>query len=417
MVNPRDLSENQSGQVEQQDRQDQRELLLEGRHYVTGEAIRVRLVDGVIQQIESLSEDAEGSIAADPDSAKLNWIGPGLVDLQVNGHGGFDLNTHPLSVQQVTDLTAALWQEGVTAYLPTIITHDSDNIELAVRIIAEACHQDERTANSIAGIHLEGPFISPEDGARGAHDLAYVKAPDWDLVQRWQEAAEGRITLLTMSPEWPDAPAFIARCVEHGIVVSIGHTAATSEQIAAAVAAGATMSTHLGNGAHLMLPRHPNYIWEQLAQENLWSCVIADGFHVPSSFLQVARKVKQGKFLLVSDAVLYSGMSPGVYNNPVMGTVVLEPDGRLHLQRDERLLAGSAQMLTHGIAHLVKQRICTLAEAWDASSIGPSEAMGLTAQAGLAVGAPADLVVFKQGEDEKLQILETYKRGCKVYGQ
>ncbi|MNQ77726.1 N-acetylglucosamine-6-phosphate deacetylase [compost metagenome] len=198
------------------------------------------------------------------------------------------------------------------------------------------------------------------------------------------------------------------------MTVSIGHTAADSAQIQEAVAAGARMSTHLGNGAHLMLPRHPNYLWEQLAQEELWSCVIADGFHLPDQVLKVVLKVKGERALLVSDAVSISGLAPGVYKTHIGGDVVLTPEGRLHLAADPRLLAGSAQMLLWSVAHLHRRGIADFPAAWEMASTRPASLMGLSVAQGLTAGAPADLVLFdKVGSD--IQLRQTYKSGKLVF--
>lgn len=392
-----------------------------GLHYRTGERIAVLMNEGLISEIKALpqSDGAEhdpetGADAGAGAGAELPWIAPGLVDLQVNGFGGFDLNTSPLSETTVARLTEALWSEGVTSYYATVITNSSEAIVQAVSTIARACSGSAELSATIAGIHLEGPFISPEDGARGAHDRAFVRPPDWTLFERWQEAAEGRIAIVTLSPEWEGAPTFIARCVESGVTVSIGHTAATPEQIREAAAAGATMSTHLGNGAHPMLPRHPNYLWEQLADDRLWACVIADGFHLPASVLKVALRAKGEKLLLVSDTVYLSGMPPGSYETHIGGSVTLTPEGRLYLTGQPKLLAGSAVPLTGAIASMTASGLCGHAEAWDLASVRPSAGMKLPTAAGLAVGAPADLALYIR-EDGRIRIKQTYKRGKLVY--
>lgn len=378
---------------------------IEGMHVQTGKPVSLSIENGRIKEIEAKS----GEIGEN-----LPWIGPGLVDLQINGYSGMDFNTLPFDEDLVHRVSQSLWKEGVTSYFPTIITNSDEAICDAVRTIARACSQDDLTAESIAGIHLEGPFISPEDGPRGAHNRKYVKKPDWSLFQKWQEAAEGKIKIVTLSPEWPGAADFIAKCAESGVTVAIGHTAATPEQIRDAVAAGARMSTHLGNGAHLMLPRHPNYIWEQLAQDRLWACLIADGFHLPESVLKVVLRVKGKQAVLVSDAVYLSGMEPGEYETHIGGKVVLTPEGKLHLADNPNLLAGSAQMLTWGMAHLVRKKLCRLSEAWEMASIHPSLLMDLAGKRGLEAGGPADLVLFQWNGDQ-ITILQTIKKGKTVY--
>lgn len=379
---------------------------IKGIDYETGQPVSLTIQEGKISDIQRVADN--------PTS--LSWLGPGLVDLQINGYGGHDLNTHPLDDHTVTQITRRLWREGVTTYYPTVITNSVHRIENAMRTISKACARDQRTARSIAGIHLEGPFISPEDGARGAHGKSYVRKPEWSLFQRWQEAAEGRIRLITLSPEWPDATRFISRCVESGVTVSIGHTSATPEQIGEAVAAGARMSTHLGNGSHLMLPRHRNYLWEQLAADELWACVIADGFHLPQALLKTILRTKGHRAMLVSDAVYLCGMPPGKYETHIGGRVVLTAEGKLHLEDHPQLLAGSAQTLLWAIIHLVKSGLATLPTAWQMASERPSAFMGLPTKSGIRVGAPADVVLFTQNEG-KIEVTQTFKDGERVYKQ
>lgn len=342
------------------------------------------------------------------------WVAPGLVDLQVNGFAGFDLNTHPLQPETVVQLTEHLWQIGVTEYCPTVITNAPDAIEQAVGVIAEAVRKHPTIGRSIAGIHLEGPFVSPEDGPRGAHDARYVRAPDWPLFEHWQAAAHGLIRLVTLSPEWPEASAFIANCVKQGIKVAIGHTAANTETIAAAVRAGATLSTHLGNGAHVVLPRHPNYIWAQLAEDELWASFIADGFHLPDAVLKVIMRVKGERAFLVSDTVYLGGLPPGEYRTHIGGDVVLRPDGKLHLARSPELLAGSVKPLLYAIKHLVDAGLCSFADAWDMASVRPAAFLGLPAQVGIAEGAPANLILMKQSKSG-WEVQEVWHAGVKVY--
>jgi N-acetylglucosamine-6-phosphate deacetylase len=374
-------------------------------HYATGQVVSIGVEGGVIRAIDP--QDVH-------DLHGLPWVAPGLVDLQINGYAGLDINSLPLSEDSVGQMVRALWREGVTTCYPTIITHSNEAILDAMRTIARACDRDAVTAQGVGGLHLEGPFISADDGARGAHDRQFVRPPDWDEFCRWQDAAGGRIRIVTMSPEWPQSGDFIERCAQSGVTVSIGHTSATPQQIADAVRAGARMSTHLGNAAHLVLPRHPNYLWEQLAQDDLWACMIADGFHLPDQVLKVIMKVKGDRTMLVSDAVALAGMPPGAYTTPVGGKVVLTPQGRLHLAANENLLAGSAQMLLKGIEHLVRSRLATLAQAWDMASIRPASFMSLPTAGGLTPGAPADFVFFRRAADQ-FNIQATYKSGRIVF--
>ncbi len=371
-------------------------------HYATGEGVLIRMARGMIESIEAIAADASSP-----------WVGPGFVDLQINGYGGFDMNAVPIAPDSVGQMIRALWREGVTTCFPTVITNSDEAISAAMRTIGEACERDAVTAAGVGGIHLEGPFISMQDGARGAHAREFVRGPDWLMFQRWQEAAGGRIRIITLSPEWPGSVEFIERCAASGVTVSIGHTSATPEQIAESVRAGARLSTHLGNAAHLMLPRHPNYLWEQLAQDELWTTLIADGFHLPAQVLKVVMKVKGERAMLVSDAVALCGMPPGEYETAVGGRVVLTSEGRLYLAENPKLLAGSVQMLRSGIENLMRLKLACLAEAWEMGSIRPARFMKLAVSAGLSPGAPADLVLFRRAED-CIEILEIYKSAQRV---
>ena len=342
-------------------------------------------------------------------------IGPGFVDLQVNGFRGLDFNTLPVPDDLPSRVTRELWKEGVTSYFPAVVTNGDEEIGKCVRAIARACERDADAAAGIAGIHLEGPFISPENGPRGAHPKEHVGPPDWGRFQRWQEAAGGRIRIVTLSPEWPGSAAFIETCAGSGVTVSIGHTAASPEQIRDAVAAGATMSTHLGNGSHLLLPRHANYLWEQLAQDSLAACIIPDGFHLPDPVIKVVLRTKGRRAMLVSDSVYLAGLEPGNYRTHIGGEVTLTPEGRLHLAGEPGILAGSAQSLRHGVGRLARSGLAGLREAWEMASTRPAAAMTLPARAGIKAGAPADLVLFEHADGGPIRILETWKAGRRVY--
>jgi len=388
---------------------------LYGRHYASDVPIRVTVREGWIDCVDEIEVDGHAGVPGiGMEIWQLPWVGPGFVDLQINGYAGMDFNTLPIATQTTASVTRALLKEGVTSCFPTVITNSDMAITEAVGVIAQACEADADIAAAVAGIHLEGPFISAEDGARGAHSRQHVCAPDWSKFQRWQEAAGGRIKIVTVSPEWPEAEDFIRRCTASGVLVSIGHTAATPEQIRRAVAAGAAMSTHFGNGAHAVMPRHPNYLWEQLAADSLWTCLIADGFHLPDAVLKVAMKVKGEQALLVSDAVHFSGMPAGSYESHIGGKVVLTPQGRLQMADQPHLLAGSVKMLLSGVHHLLSHGLCSLGEAWDMASVRPALRMGLPVAAGLTVGAPADLLLVGQNGEAELRIAGVYKNGERV---
>lgn len=257
-----------------------------GKNYQNGENILIEIHGGVIEQVSRFEKDHLDKNL----HSNLPYIAPGLVDLQLNGYQGVDLNGPNLAAEDIRQMVHLLWRQGITSFFPTVITNATERISGSLQVIAAACDRFQEVADAVAGIHLEGPFISAEDGPRGAHKTTYVKAPDWDLFMLWQQYSGNRIKLVTLSPEWPGANDFIRKCVRSGIKVAIGHTAATKIQIREATAAGATLSTHLGNGCHQVLPRFPNYIWNQLAADQLWCSLIADGFHLPEDVLKVFLK-------------------------------------------------------------------------------------------------------------------------------
>ena len=374
-------------------------------NYKTEQPVKVEISQGLISGVYALNDSIyEG----------LPYIGPGLIDLQVNGYKGVDFNTLPLQSDSVKEMTSALWMQGVTTYFPTVITNSDEFIKKALQSIVLACKEYEDVAASIGGIHLEGPFISNEDGPRGAHSMDFVRAPEWPLFEGWQEAAEGKIKLITLSPEWKGSARFIEQCVKQGVKVAIGHTSANAEQISEAVSAGATLSTHLGNACHHLLPRHENYIWEQLASDNLWASIIADGFHLPDSLLKVFLKVKPGRVMLVSDATSFAGLAPGVYSTHIGGVVELSKEGKLFIQGHPKTLAGSAQSILWGVEQLVQKQLLPLKDAWDLASIKPKEFLGEDSLDFLQVGTSQDLVLF-QKTSSGIQVMQTIKSGRPVF--
>ncbi len=372
--------------------------IINATHYKTDKPVSVEIENGHIARI------------SDSDKKSDLIIAPGLIDLQVNGYNGIDLNGSGLTTADIELLTYNICKDGVTSYFPTVITGSSHKIESLLRVIDSACKDLPFVNACIGGIHLEGPFISSDDGPRGAHPKEFVKAPDWDLFCRWQKAAGGRIRIITLSPEWPGSVEFIAKCTANGVTVSIGHTAANPEQIRQAIEAGASMSTHLGNGSHLMMHRHANYIWQQLASDHLWASVIADGFHLPKALLKVFLRAKQNKSILVSDATYFTGFAPGEYESPIGGRVRLEANGRLSMARNAELLAGSAKSLLCCVNYLVNQKIVSLSDAWDMASVRPMSLLMEKTMDGLQVGERADLVLFEV-IDNKILIKQTLKSG------
>jgi N-acetylglucosamine-6-phosphate deacetylase len=348
------------------------------------------------------------------------YLAPGFIDLQVNGFAGVDYNDPSTTAEGIAASIETMFTTGVTRFLPTIITGSEERIVGALRNLTRAKDEFERNglpqAEAIGGFHVEGPHISPETGPRGAHPLQHIRAPDIDEFQRWQEAADGDIRLITISPEWERAPDYIRALVRSGVVASIGHTKADSEQIQAAVAAGATMSTHLGNAAHPNLPKTQNYIWDQLAEDRLTASFIVDGIHIPAVFFRSAVRAKgKERSVLVTDAVMPAMCKPGPYRLGEVN-VELRADGSVVLQGETRL-AGSALRMDHAIGNAVRLGGISIQEALVMATVNPARAGRIAGrQRGLAPGEKADLVRFGwDSTTSSLHVNETIVAGKSVY--
>ncbi len=272
---------------------------------------------------------------------------PGLFDLQVNGFAGIDFNDQDLTADGVAHAIDRMRSTGVTRCLPTLITGSFDRFAACARVLAAV--RDP----AIAGFHMEGPYISPAEGARGAHPLDHIVPATMDDFKRRQEACDGRIRLVTLAPEVAGAVPLIEHLVDSGVRVAIGHTAGTPEDIAAGVAAGATLATHLGNGCPQMLPRHPNPIWELLAADQVSISLIADGHHLPGSTVKAMVRAKGAdRTMLVTDAMAAAGCPAGRY---AIGGVdcQLGENGRVSLPGTP-YLAGSALTLDSAIGNAVR---------------------------------------------------------------
>jgi N-acetylglucosamine-6-phosphate deacetylase len=384
-------------------------FVLDGRSTDDGGPVRVTVEDGLIAAIEHRGASSSG-----------DWLSPGWIDLQVNGFEGHDPNAVDVAPEATIEMVRALWQVGVTAVCPTVITNTEAHMFAALRAIDRACVADPMVATSVVGIHVEGPHIATEDGPRGAHPLAHVRPPDPAEYRRWQEAAGGRIRIITLSPEYADAVAYVEAIVADGVIASIGHTAATTEQIRAAVDAGARWSTHLGNGAHAMIRRHPNYIWDQLAEDRLVAGLIFDGHHLPPAVMQTMVRAKGvERSILVSDALWVAGLEPGEYSLPDGASVTLLPSGRLELTGTP-FLAGCATGLPTCVSNAVRHAGLSVPEAVRMVTRNPSSLLGFDPLRGhdsLRIGARANLTVFRQDpEDLLLSIVTTVVDGTVVHG-
>ena len=296
--------------------------------------------------------------------------GSGFCDLQCNGFAGVDFNHPETTPEQMATAVLALRKTGVTGVLPTVITAAPARLEHLLRNIVRAITLDPDVRQAVPGIHLEGPWISGEDGARGAHPAMHVCAIDRRLWARLQRAAENEIRMVTLAPELRHAPAFIRQLRHERVLPALGHTLASEKQIAAAVEAGALLSTHLGNGCPQMLHRHRNPIYPQLAEDRLSASLIADGVHLPGAVLQTYFRAKgAARIVLVTDAMAAAGAPPGRYT---LGDLLLEVGAnRVVSEPGKPHFAGSALTMDRAVSTLVQAGRVLLVDAWDAASLRP----------------------------------------------
>jgi N-acetylglucosamine-6-phosphate deacetylase len=384
-------------------------LRIFGRRYDNGEPVCV----------ETRRDRITSILPAWPHGTLADWpyLAPGLFDLQINGHGGVWFSDAALTPAKVRQAVASYFKHGVTRLLPTLITNSFEAIAGGVKAIRAACEHDGWVNRMIPGIHIEGPYISPEDGARGAHPKEHVRACNWDEFLQWQEISGDRIRLVTLAPEAPRAVEFTRQATASGVVISIGHTAATPEQITAIADAGATLSTHLGNGSPAMIHRHRNHILAQLADPRLTTCLITDGCHLPpASVITMVRTKTPRQVVLTCDAAGWAGCPPGVYHSQFGDSEILD-DGRLVVAGQRELLAGSAYETDICVPTVMDYAGVSLKEAIDMASRNAARVLGFE-QARLRRGSLADLFLFRrEPESQRLSVQATIASGDLRYGE
>jgi len=360
--------------------------------------------NGIIEVVAEGNLETPGATEID---AKGKYIAPGLIDLQINGFVGVDFSDQDLTIDDLHKATKALWKVGVTTFLPTVITNDQKSLKKSFLILASAL-DDEEIGLSIPGFHLEGPYISPVQGYRGAHLEKYIRIPDWDEFSKLQKAAHNRISLITIAPEVNGAISFIRKCTETGVVVSLGHHNGSAEIIKQAADAGASMSTHLGNGCANAIDRHDNPLWPQLAEDRITATIIADGFHLNKAEVQCFYKMKGVEnTILVSDALDLAGLPPGEYTRGER-IVLLTPD--VVKFPAENCLAGAATPISTCVLNIMKFTDCSLGNAIQMATTNPARLLGLHDIGEIKQGKRADLILFAI-EDNRIVIQKTIVAG------
>ena len=375
--------------------------------------IKANIAGKGLAQIQIQRDQIRSVRVVNPTDPEELFVSPGFVDIQVNGFAGVDFSDRELDPERAISILPAIWKTGVTTFCPTLITNSIEQLARNFRTLEEARRLDARFAESVPCYHLEGPYLSP-GGAHGAHDPTLMRSPDWDEFSRLQEAAGGNIAIVTLAPELPGACDFIRRACAAGVVVALGHTDGTPEHIHAAIEAGATLSTHLGNGCPTFIHRHQTPIWAQLASDQLQASLICDGFHLPPDLVRVIYGVKGiNRCILITDAVHVANLPPGRYS--MIGLEIeLLPSGQV-VTADRQCMAGSALSMNRAVTVFENFAGVSLSEALQAATANPGRLLrrdGICTD--LAPAQPANLVTFRP-QVSALRIETVLLQGEQVY--
>jgi len=343
----------------------------------------------------------------------LPWITPGLVDIQINGFGGIDFNRPVASEDAWQHATQQLYAHGCTGFLIALITNREEGYR---ELLAGLTERIKREPRNCLGFHMEGPWLNPDPGYRGAHRAEWMKKPETRVLEDWVNIAGSLLKLITLAPE-VDLEAslpVIQAAAEKKIAVFLGHSGAMGETLHQAVEAGAVGWTHLGNAVPAMVPKFENVILHTLAQSGLYASLIPDGMHLPPHAFQVlARLLHQAspsRLLLTTDAMAGAAAEPsGSYT---LGEVeaVMGADGSARLPGSGRL-AGSTLTPFQGVFQAERMAGFYLEDAWQAFSTRPASLLNLTH--GLAEGNSADFCLLSP--EKTPYLLATYHRGQCVY--
>ena len=316
----------------------------------------------------------------EPDWSTRTLV-PGLVDTHVHGGGGASFST--TSADEAALAALVHQRAGTTSIVASLVSAPVSVLADQLGCLADLCDD-----GLLAGLHLEGPWLSPTH--RGAHDIRHLARGNAQAVERLAEAARGHLRMATVAPEIPGGFEVIKALVDAEVLVAVGHTAADTPTTQEAIAAGARIATHLYNGMPPLHHRFPGPVGVLLGEPSVTVELIADGVHVAPATLALTARAATGRLSLVSDAMSACGLPDGRY---VLGsTPVTVTDGVARVT-SSGALAGSTRTLAHGIRTLYAAGL-PLVDAVTAATATPARALGLWRRGRLVVGAAADLVAL-----------------------
>lgn len=358
--------------------------------------------DGKIKEVAaSITAVADTHI----DATGKNWtVVPGYIDVHIHGSSSFD--TMDATPEALNGLASALPREGTTSFLATTMTQSDDAISASLHN-ASLFTADETQAEML-GIHLEGPFLSTVRA--GAQPVEHMIAPSVEHFNKWQEISGNRIKLVTMAPELESGIAFIEEVTTSGVVVSLGHTDATSDVVHSAVEAGANHITHLYNQMSPFHHREPGVVGAAFLEDSLQVEIIVDGIHSHPKSVELAYRQKgAGGIILITDAMRAKGLSPGIYDLGGQDVEVTHKDARL----PDGTLAGSILTMENAAKNMKAITNCTVAELVAMTSTNAANQLGLVNKGKIESGKDADLTII----DEDWTVQLTICRGNLAYSK
>ena len=359
-----------------------------------------KITDGYLRfdkQIQAVGKMSDYQAQSNDEIFDLEGkiIVPGFID--VHSHGGYSFDAMDASADEINEMVKDMIKEGITSYFPTTMTQSHENIAHAMVEIKKAAKRNP----VIQGIHLEGPFVAKE--FKGAQPEKYIEDPDIETFNHWNELSGGLIKLVTYAPEHENTHEFELYCLEHGIVPSVGHSNATREQMKHSLASHVT---HLYNAQREFKHREPGVTGHALLEDNIYTEIIADGFHVVGDMIKLAYKLKgPDKIELVTDSMRAKGMPEGV--SELGGQKVIVKDKQARLETGN--LAGSVLRYQDAFVNIMKFTGCSIEDAVKMSSGNQAKEFKLTQKGFLEIGKDADLNIF----DSDLNLLNTYSYGKK----
>lgn len=349
--------------------------------------------------LEKGRDDAEMVV-----DARGGFISPGFIDLHVHGGGGADFMDG--TPEAMATIARAHAEHGTTSFLATTLTGPADQL-LKVARACRTARESGRLGAEVLGIHLEGPFINPV--ARGAQNAAFVRPLAVDELDNLRRESGDAVRMVTLAPEMPGAVELVAALRERRVIASAGHTAASYEEVEAAVQNGLSMATHTFNAMGVLHHREPGVIGAVLTTPELYAQLIVDGIHLHPAVVSLAVRAKGARrIVLITDAISGVGLSPGRYKLGGMEIVVDEVSARL----PEGNLAGSLLTMEKAVKNVMEFTGIPVHEAVRMASLTPAEALGLEKRKGsLSVGKDADLAVL----DDQFRVRLTIGRGQVIY--